>query len=396
MRYATACSGLESATLAWAPLGWQAVSFSEIDPFCCAVLAHHFPDVPNLGDLTQHHAWADHGSIDVLAAGTPCQSFSHAGDRAGMADPRGSLALAFLDLVARKRPRWLVWENVPGILSSNGGRDLGAFFRKLGELGYGFAWRCLDAQHFGLAQRRERLFVVGHLGAWQPATAVLFERASLSGHPAPRRAAGQDATGSAPGSAAGRSVVGPLSASSGPRAHGFGDVLSAQAVAAGHILAFGGNNTAGPIDVATACLTQVSSGYRHDFESETFIASQSSAQGQQVRRLTPTEWERLQGLPDAFTLVPYRGRPAPDGPRYRAIGNAWPVPVARWIGERLQAVQAVLDAFGLDYKYFAEYSDPSEGVKTGGFPCENELSEQVDRISLVGQSTPVQLRLADT
>ena len=313
-----------------------------------------------------------------------------------MADPRGALTLSLLGLVARRRPRWLVWENVPGILSSNEGRDLGAFFGKLGELGYGFAWRCLDAQHFGLAQQRNRLFVVGHLGDWHPAAAVLFERASLSGHPAPRRAAGQDAPGAAPGSAAARSVVGPLSGSVGPHGHGFGDVLSVQAVAAGHVLAFGGNNTLGPIDVANACLTQVSSGYRHDFESETFIASQDAAQGPQVRRLTVLEWERLQGLPDGFTQVPYRGRPAPDGPRYRAIGNAWAVPVARWIGERLQAVQAVLDAWGLDYKYFAEYSDRGRAPETGGFPYENGLSEPPSGISLVGQSTPVQLRLADT
>lgn len=188
MKYASVCSGIECASLAWGPLGWAPAFFSEIEPFPCAVLAHRYPDVPNLGDMQRYREWPD-ATFDVLVGGTPCQSFSVAGLRQGLADPRGNLALVFLGVVDRFRPRWVVWENVPGVLSSNAGRDFGAFLGGLGELGYGWSYRVLDAQYFGVAQRRRRVFVVGHLGDWRPAAAVLFERESLSGHPAPSREA---------------------------------------------------------------------------------------------------------------------------------------------------------------------------------------------------------------
>src|SRR6185437_2410388 len=147
---------------------------------------HHYPDVPNLGDMTKYQEWPD-ATIDLLVGGTPCQSFSVAGLRKGLADPRGNLMLTYLAIAERYAPRWVVWENVPGVLSSNGGRDFGTFLGGLAELGYGFAYRVLDAQFFGVAQRRRRVFVVGCLGDWRRAAAVLFERASLSGHPAPSR-----------------------------------------------------------------------------------------------------------------------------------------------------------------------------------------------------------------
>src|SRR3546814_240259 len=162
-----------------------------IEPFPSAVLATRYPNVPNHGDMTRFKEWPDH-EIDVLVGGTPCQSFSVAGLRGGLEDPRGSLMLTYLAIADRYRPRWAVWENVPGVLSSNGGRDFGTFLGALGELGYGFAYRVLDAQHFGVPQRRRRVFVVGYLGDWRPAAAVLFERESLLGHPAPRREAGED------------------------------------------------------------------------------------------------------------------------------------------------------------------------------------------------------------
>jgi DNA (cytosine-5)-methyltransferase 1 len=189
MRYLSVCSGIEAATVAWHPLGWQPVGFSEIEPFPSAVLAHHYPDVPNYGDLTRYQEWNLDGAAELVVGGTPCQSFSVAGLRQGMADPRGNLALTFLGLVDRVRPRWVVWENVPGVLSSNGGRDFGAFLGALAQLGYGFAYRVLDAQYFGVAQRRRRVFVVGYLGDWRPAAAVLFERDSLRRDTAPRREA---------------------------------------------------------------------------------------------------------------------------------------------------------------------------------------------------------------
>jgi DNA (cytosine-5)-methyltransferase 1 len=218
MIYGSVCSGIEAATAAWHPLGWEPAFFSEVEKFPSAVLAHHYPGVPNYGDMTKFKEWPN-ATIDVLVGGTPCQSFSVAGLRGGMADPRGNLALVYLALADRYRPKWLVWENVPGVLSSSGGRDFGSFLGGLVELGYGFAYRVLDAQYFGVAQRRRRVFVVGYLGDWRPAAAVLFEPASLRGDPAPRREARQGAAGRAsPGAAVGsyaQEICGTLNHSGG-------------------------------------------------------------------------------------------------------------------------------------------------------------------------------------
>ena len=194
MRYLDVCSGISAPTAAWSPLGWQALCYAEIEAAPRAVLAHHYPDVPLVGDFTQIRG-DEYGPVDLLVGGTPCQSFSVAGLRGGLADERGNLALEYLRLADRARPRWLVWENVPGVLSSNGGRDFGTFLGALGELGYGFAYRVLDAQHFGVPQRRRRVFVVGYLGDWRCAAAVLFERHSLSGDSPPRRQAGPGTAG---------------------------------------------------------------------------------------------------------------------------------------------------------------------------------------------------------
>jgi len=187
MKYLSLCSGIEAATVAWHPLGWEAVAYSEIERFPSEVLAHHYPHTPNLGDMTKFKEWTNVSDVDLLVGGTPCQSFSVAGLRKGLDDPRGNLMLTYLAIADKYRPRWLVWENVPGVLSSNSGKDFGVFLGALGELGYGFAYRVLDAQFFGVAQRRKRVFVVGYLGDWRLAAAVLFERHSLQGHPAPSR-----------------------------------------------------------------------------------------------------------------------------------------------------------------------------------------------------------------
>jgi len=194
MNYLSVCSGIEAATVGWHSLGWQPVAFSEIEPFPCAALAHHYPDVPNWGDMTKFKEWPD-ANVDVLVGGTPCQSFSVAGLRKGLDDPRGNLMLTYLAIAAKYRPKWVVWENVPGVLSSNGGNDFASLLQGLAELGYGFAYRILDAQHFGVPQRRRRVFVVGCFGDWRSAAAVLFERHSLQGHPAPRREAGKGFAG---------------------------------------------------------------------------------------------------------------------------------------------------------------------------------------------------------
>ena len=217
MRYLSVCSGIEAASVAFGPHGWEPVAFSEIDRAASALLAHHYQSVPNWGDMSKFKDWPD-ADIDVLCGGTPCQDYSVAGLRAGMAGARGSLTLTFVGIAGRYRPRWLAWENVPGVLSSNGGRD---FARFLGDLSgrsigvppggwqnsgiipgiadaYGVAYRVLDAQHVrtrrfprAVPQRRRRVFVVGYLGDWRRAAAVLFDRESLSGNPPPRREAGK-------------------------------------------------------------------------------------------------------------------------------------------------------------------------------------------------------------
>ena len=199
MRYLSVCSGIEAASVAWEPMGWTPVGFSEIEPFPCSVLKQRYPNVPNFGDMTKHESWEIRsGSIDVLVGGTPCQSFSVAGRRGGLEDARGKLMLAFLGIAERLRPRFIVWENVPGVLSSNDGKDFGTFLGALGNLGYGWAYRILDAQWCrvdgfpkAVPQRRRRIFLVGCFGDGERAAKILFERESVQRDPAPRRKAGQ-------------------------------------------------------------------------------------------------------------------------------------------------------------------------------------------------------------
>jgi len=258
MRYGSVCSGMEAATLAWKPLGWECAFVSEIEKAPSALLARRYPDVPNLGDMTKFAEWPDF-AIDLLVGGTPCQSFSVAGLRKGLADPRGDLMLTYGAIAQRYRPAWLLWENVPGVLSSDGGRDFGSFLGMLAELGYGFAYRILDAQYFNLAQRRARVFVVGYLGDWRPPAAVLFERESLRGDSPPRREARERAAGTIAGGAR----------RSGGYSHDDTPLVEA----------FGGNNTSGSIDVATAVNAHGGPTGRLDFESETFIAHALRADG---------------------------------------------------------------------------------------------------------------------
>ncbi|HMH15306.1 MAG TPA: DNA (cytosine-5-)-methyltransferase [Edaphobacter sp.] len=598
MRYLSVCSGIEAVSVAWGPLGWQPAMFAEIDPFCCWLLRSryrasrpiHMPSphdaasrkeamqraaairnivalhdngaVINAGDFTKIGA-DDVGAIDLLAGGTPCQSFSVAGKRAGLDDPRGNLTIEFARLAGRLRPLWLVWENVPGVLSIDDGRTFGAFLGMLVELGYGIAYRILDAQYFGVPQRRRRVFVVGHLGDWRAAAAVLLERSGLSGYPPPRRAArkdlaptlsarahggggpgtdfdldgglipstgdtshclnaggmgrqdfetetlisypllgkendsqdstrqtyvthslsadgfdaSEDATG--PGmsivpiaictahtqsngsgfsddvahtleSGASQAVafaqntrdwvrlyggdgktVGALAAQPGAKQQSYvafsavdyggdtgdiaptlrsmnntrghangggqvaiaftqnqdGDVLSGDVMqslgtnanATGRnapTIAYtlhgsdGTTSAASSTEVAgslctrapgkiensstTAVLQEQPVAWSGELTASTDVAGTLQRGGEggrvdgvmtpkmAVRRLTPRECERLQGFPDDYTLVEYRGKPAADGPRYKALGNSMAVPVMRWIGQRIAAVDAIL------------------------------------------------------
>jgi DNA (cytosine-5)-methyltransferase 1 len=411
MRYLSVCSGIEAATVAWHPLGWQAAAFSEIEPFPRAVLGHHYPHTPLHGDFTTIGA-DEYGPIDLLVGGTPCQSFSIAGLRGGLADERGNLALEFLRLADRTRPRWLVWENVPGVLSSEGGRDFGTFLGGLGQLGYGFAYRVLDAQHFGVPQRRRRVFVVGYLGDWRRAAAVLFERHSLQGNPAPRRNTGQGSTGRTARSVAirgrdgtpqaelgdevanailtpngGRGGVGVGAALIGGwdyenNAHGADDptgpLLKGSPTGGGRPLpavAFGWQNSASHGDSVSEHITPsldksktpavafpimpMNSG--KDYVARpTDVAQPIMAggpvggnqggdfvrQASAVRRLTPRECARLQGFPDDYLDIIYRGKPAADGPKYKALGNSMAVPVMAWIGQRIALVDALQTEMG--------------------------------------------------
>ena len=592
MRYLSVCSGIEAASVAWGPLGWNPAMFAEIDPFCCWLLRSRYgasrpvymPSphdaatrkeakqraatirnivtlpadgaVINAGDFTKIGA-DDVGTIDLLAGGTPCQSFSVAGKRAGLDDPRGNLTIEFARLADRLRPVWVVWENVPGVLSIDGGRTFGAFLGMLVELGYGIAYRVLDARYFGVPQRRRRVFVVGHLGDWRAAAAVLLDESCLSGHPPPRREARQGTAGGVEvGPAGGRltdtaptidaggkdgfvrnqlgagvlsstdetshclnagsmgrqnfetetliahtlsadgfdasedgtgrgtpmvpvaictahtksngsgfsddiahtlengsgtqavafaqntrdevrwhgedgKIVGALAAQ--PRArqqsyvafsakdHGAdagdvaptlrgmghdhshangggqiaiafsqnqsGDVLAGDVM---HSLGTSQNATgrnaatvaftlhgsdgtasaASSTDIAgslrtrapgtiensstTAVLQEQTVAWSGELTASTDIAGTLQRGGEggridgvmtpqmAVRRLTPRECERLQGFPDDYTLVEYRGKPAADGPRYRALGNSMAVPVMRWIGQRIAAVDEIL------------------------------------------------------
>ena len=449
MRYGSVCSGIEAATMAWHPLGWTPAFFSEIEAFPSAVLAHHYGSnmpgeplakngIPNYGDFTQ--IGEDAGPIDLLVGGTPCQSFSVAGKRLGLDDPRGNLALEYLSLARRLRARWIVWENVPGVVSSvtdeedgEGGiqsgiegreagdewieeSDFATFLSFVRECGYGFAYRVLDAQYvrvdgFGRAvpQRRRRVFVVGYLGDWRRAAAVLLEPQGMRGDIAPRgnqNAGGQIAvagpaipfdttqvtskanysnpqpgdpchplaSGAHPPAVAfaqntrdevrlfggDGQVVGALAAEPGMKQQSyvaepvaFRDVAQAltsnygkQAdnsdtalgpnIVAQHAVAFdmrgreGGAQFEGPHD--TANIRAASGG-----SSKSYVAQEWA-----VRRLTPTECERLQGFPDNFTNVPWGKKDtSPDGPRYKALGNSMAVNVMRWIGRRIEMVEKI-------------------------------------------------------
>jgi DNA (cytosine-5)-methyltransferase 1 len=415
MRYGSVCSGIEAATVAWHGLGWEPAFFSDIEKFPREVLAHHYPDVPLHGDFTTIEE-NQYGSIDLLVGGTPCQSFSVAGLRKGLDDDRGNLSLEFIKLAQRARPRWVVWENVPGVLSSNGGRDFGSFLGALGEIGYGFAYRVLDAQYFGVAQRRRRVFVVGYFGDWRRAAAVLFERESLRGNPAPSREKGEKpaptVTAGPPFSRTGNDrvecdayvsqIVGPLTRASNAggtvthqdisaqhlvtaRMRGFGDydcdgtastVKARDYKDATKSVAFalaentigrkpmnGGNGDGftegGPMYTLNATGVHGVAAFQQNTRDEVrYIGGDGKIAGalaasagmkqtnyiqianhnMAVRRLTPTECERLQGFPDGYTNIKDK---CPDGPRYKALGNSMAVPVMKWIGERIKTVDSL-------------------------------------------------------
>ena len=334
MKYGSVCSGIEAASVAWHGLGWHPTWFAEIQPFASAVLKHHHSSVPNLGDMTKIASNIKNGSVaapDVLVGGTPCQAFSMAGARRSLNDARGGLTLKFVELanaIDQKRkssgnpPAVILWENVPGVLSTKDnafGCFLGALCgeaqplqpagRKWTNAGIvrgptrTVVWRVLDAQHFGVAQRRQRVFVVACAGGIDP-TQVLFEWQTPRRHIAPRTATRRKPTalgGKKSGGVEPYFIVGNII---GRQPHNGGNQLGIM-----------------PATVSR-CLTVTD---RHAVVVE-----------EGARYLTPRECERLQGFPDDYTLIPYNKGWASDNARYVALGNSMPVPVMRWIGERIE------------------------------------------------------------
>ena len=398
IKYISVCSGIEAASIAWHDMGWEPVAFSEIELFPSEVLKTRFPNTPNWGDMTKFNNWPD-ATINLLVGGTPCQSFSVAGLRQGLKDPRGNLMLTFLGIAERYKPKWIVWENVPGVLSSNGGKDFGSFLGALGQLGYGWAYRVLDAQWFGVAQRRKRVFVVGCLGDQRAAAEVLFESESVSRNPAPSREKRQATAGSTEeGVGSGKwwdggDTSATITTRSGgqymPDKDNFQAVIQPtvgalcardykgvgnQYVSEGKLItennavahAFkirggcegGGKGYLGQDEQVFTISTHQDQHIAHPIAVDTFNQTTNEHTSQTlgssatdvnhygavinppmaIRRLTPVECERLQGFPDNWTQIPWKNKPAeecPDGPRYKACGNSMAVPVMRWIGQRI-------------------------------------------------------------
>ncbi len=425
--FGSVCSGIEAASVAWGPLGWKAAWLSEIEKFPCAVLAHHYPDVPNLGDMTTLPDRIRSGEVtapDVFCGGTPCQAFSVAGLRKSLDDARGNLSLTFCEiadaidqvrLIQQSNPSIVFWENVPGVLNTKDnafGCFLGALAGEDDALipprgrwtNAGFidgpqravAWRVLDAQYFGVAQRRRRVFVVASARDDFDPAAVLFEFEGLRRDTAPSRETGERVapcvTNGPPFSRTGNErveaeamIVWPAEISSTlDTTFGTKQGLENQHVNAGcpmFVPAYaiqgnmiGRNDSAGPQGDGIneeVCFTQnttdrhaVAQPIAYAFDSLSSNSMKSTnpisgcnevnvcktldtsrgldpscnqggvgiAQSMAGRRLTPVECERLQGFPDNYTKIADK---TPDGPRYKALGNSWAVPVVRWIGERI-------------------------------------------------------------
>lgn len=379
MKYVSLFSGIEAATVAWEPLGWEPVCFAEFDEFPSAVLAERYPDVPNVGDVTKMNWKKYRNKVDLVVGGSPCQSFSIAGKREGLQGESG-LMFEYIRAVREIRPRWFLWENVPGALSSENGEAFRQLLSEMDKLGYGLAWRILDAQFFGVAQRRRRLFLVGHLGACPP-IGVLIEQESMRGgleSSAEKRASLTEEAGRSPRSAgfkchreAGAGGVGaepeqsstPTADRHDPAVHHIDEPMTTAGLDSntaigcdtagtppcGRRCAVGAPMSACTLLVRCGCAGGGKGALVSDEVSLTLSTGNTqtlfSEEGGDVvvRRLTPRECERLMGLPDDWTKVPYRGKPAdecPDGPRYKAIGNSMAVPVMRWIGERMAMAEA--------------------------------------------------------
>lgn len=445
MKYATVCSGIGAPEVAWKDIWGEPEFTSEIEAFPSAVLKYHYPDVPNYGDMTKYKEWPKN-DIGLICGGTPCQSFSIAGLRKGMDDPRGNLTLTFLGILAAYNPRWFIWENVPGVFSSvsDNGADFGRFLSAISNIGYSCAYRVLDAQYFGVPQRRRRVFVVGHIGDdWRPPFAVLFEPESLRGYNPQSRKTREGITsdvasclrsggeGGIPLSRGENLVyeVGPSGnhkteisptldarCKDGPIRNQVGMIISNRMTAFGEYVnddiasAIKSRDHKDATDLIVHAVRTAQTKANGIGIAENKSHTLDRAQGQAiafkvrggcegggkgyleskdkalilstghdmnifnrsvVRRLTPLECERLQGFPDYYTAIDWRGRAkkekinndiikyimrsgcsyeraleiyyCPDSPRYKALGNSMAVPVIRWIGKRIQLWEEIFN-----------------------------------------------------
>lgn len=335
--------------------GWECAGQCEIDASAQKVLAKHWTSVSRQSDIRELKG-GEVGAVDLLVGGFPCQDVSVAGDRAGLAGSRSGLWWEFHRLLAEVAPHWVCIENVPGLLSSNGGRDFGAILRSLAKLGYGVAWRVLDAQHFGVPQRRRRVFLVGCLGSAARAAAVLFESESVSGDSAKGRAARADLAGTLGGSFAGagseprqdldRMTYVPDVAfavnTMTERLDGTVETLIARSLRANR---WGGSDSHG--DEGNVVLSfqerTRNDGAHLEYQEDLAYAllnpgdggrsqDRNILQGMGVRRLTPVECLRLQGFPDDWL----DGLGLSDSTKYRLCGNAIAVPVLEWIARRMK------------------------------------------------------------
>lgn len=352
MRFATLCSGIDAPGVAWKHLGWTPVFHSEIEPFPSAVLAHHDPDVPNLGDMTAPDFTkraAKLGPVDLLVAGTPCQAFSLAGQRQSLDDERGNLTLKFTEICDDLKPTWVVWENVPGVLNTPDnafGCLLGKLVGSPGPLvscggrwrnaGMAIgprraaAWRILDAQHYRVPQRRRRVFVIaGHPRNTSRIASILFEPEGVPRDFETRKKTEKNAT---------RRIAKCLRASGSdyPREGDGNYIVMAHGQASAECVRDGSPALTCNHEAPIISLTCGDRGITPDQA----CAGMLQKDGGGVRRLTPLECERLQGFPDNYTNIKY-GKPrfpdqiCPDGPRYKALGNSMAVPVMRWLGKRI-------------------------------------------------------------
>jgi DNA (cytosine-5)-methyltransferase 1 len=392
LQYASICSGIEAVSVAWQPLGLTPAWFAEIEPFPCAVLAHHYPDIPNLGDMTllADQVFKEHiPAPPILIGGTPCQAFSIAGLRAGLTDPRGVLSLKYVELAnaidqvraRRDEPESIIiWENVPGVLSDKG-NAFGCFLAALaGEekelepprktwshAGVVFgpqrtiAWRVLDAQYFGVAQRRRRVFLVASARPGFDPAALLFESEGLRRDTAPDRSPTPIATTHSRASADAADGLDRLHVFTNTYGMASGQGGAEASLECCPTLTC--NHDVAIVVYETCDMTQCSTAEGFAVSEDGTCRGYPSLPGSshKARRLLPNECERLQGLPSGYTRIPRRryttrrvshSRPidlwestehgwmlmAADGPRYKAIGNSMAVPCLTWIGKRLLAM----------------------------------------------------------